>query len=220
MHAILSPLGYSVADDTPLANQVFDPSAVDDYYYSSEQSKEAVWHYHRNTNYSVVDDELIQDLYERGYHDELARTTRLKFLNLSRARSAEPAASRTRVAVESLRSGAVDHLDVDLLVCATGYAPMDPTRVLGEIGGHCLRDDQGRLRVDRDYRVVTSPEIRCGIYLQGGTEHTHGLSSSLCPISRCAAARSPTPSREPASTRRVRQGCGPDRNGLSGVKAV
>ncbi|MGH3486991.1 MAG: L-lysine 6-monooxygenase, partial [Actinopolymorphaceae bacterium] len=34
-------------------------------------------------------------------------------------------------------------------------------------------------RVGRDYRVVTAPEVRGGIYLQGGTEHTHGITSSL-----------------------------------------
>lgn len=222
LYAILSPLGYSVADNTPLANQVFDPSAVDDYYYSSEKSKEAIWHYHRNTNYSVVDDELIQDLYERRYQDEMDRNTRLKFLNLSRAKSAEPVGGRTRVAVESLRSGTVAPLDVDLLVCATGYEPMDPARVLGELAGFCQRDDQGRLRVDRDYRVVTSPEIRCGIYLQGGTEHTHGLSSSL--LSNIAVRSGEIVNSIARSCVRPPAEFGrdvvPDRNGLSGVKAV
>jgi L-ornithine N5-oxygenase len=33
--------------------------------------------------------------------------------------------------------------------------------------------------VERDYRLVTSPRLRCGIYLQGGAGHTHGLISSL-----------------------------------------
>ena len=33
--------------------------------------------------------------------------------------------------------------------------------------------------VDRDYRIATGPEVRCGIYLQGATEWTHGLSSTL-----------------------------------------
>lgn len=179
VYAILSPLGYTVADNTPLANQVFDPAAVDDFYFSSDRAKDAVWHYHRNTNYSVVDDELIRDLYERQYADELGRSTRLRFLNLSRAQSAESFHGRTRVAVQSLRSGEVDHLDVDLLVCATGYDPMDPAAMLGDLAGLCLRDERGRLRLDRDYRVATSPELGCGIYLQGGSEHTHGLSSSL-----------------------------------------
>lgn len=33
--------------------------------------------------------------------------------------------------------------------------------------------------MERDYRIITAPEMRCGIDLQGGTEHTHGLTSSL-----------------------------------------
>ncbi len=31
----------------------------------------------------------------------------------------------------------------------------------------------------RDHRVETVPELTAGIYLQGGTEHTHGLTSTL-----------------------------------------
>ncbi len=39
--AVIPSYGYSVADDTPFANQVFDPGAVDDYYYATEQTREA-----------------------------------------------------------------------------------------------------------------------------------------------------------------------------------
>ena len=51
--------------------------------------------------------------------------------------------------------------------------------LLGEVADRCLRDDEGRVRVERDYRVATDDSLRCGIYLQGGTEHTHGITSSL-----------------------------------------
>ncbi|GAA2820147.1 hypothetical protein GCM10020220_005510 [Nonomuraea rubra] len=30
------------------------------------------------------------------------------------------------------------------------------------------------MRLDRDYRIVTSQAMRCGIYVQGASEHTHG----------------------------------------------
>jgi L-ornithine N5-oxygenase len=33
--------------------------------------------------------------------------------------------------------------------------------------------------VERDYRLRTARDVPGAIYLQGGTEHTHGLSSSL-----------------------------------------
>jgi len=35
------------------------------------------------------------------------------------------------------------------------------------------------LCVQRDYRVATRCAMRAGIYLQGATEHTHGVGSTL-----------------------------------------
>ena len=70
-------------------------------------------------------------------------------------------------------------LPVDFVVYATGYAPPDPLATLGAASRCCRRDHAGRVRVGRDYRVATADDVACGIYLQGGTEHSHGLSSSL-----------------------------------------
>ncbi|MBK6016195.1 lysine N(6)-hydroxylase/L-ornithine N(5)-oxygenase family protein [Streptomyces sp. MBT53] len=177
--AIVPSYGYSVADDTPFANQVFDPDAVDSYYHGSQRSKDAVWQYHRNTNYSVVDDEVITGLYERSYEDEFSKSNRLGFLNLARVVDVKRVGGDTRVTVHSMVTEESYDLDVDLLVCATGYDPMDPAEILGELDTYCAHDAEGRHLVGRDYRLVTTPELNCGIYLQGGTEHTHGLASSL-----------------------------------------
>jgi L-ornithine N5-oxygenase len=82
-----------------------------------------------------------------------------------------------RATIESLTTREKSVLDCDVLVYATGYRPVDPLRLLGEAAAGCRLDEAGRVRVDRDYRLVTVPESN--IYLQGGTEHTHGISSSL-----------------------------------------
>ncbi|GLF99152.1 lysine N(6)-hydroxylase/L-ornithine N(5)-oxygenase family protein [Streptomyces yaizuensis] len=177
--AILPSYGYSIADSTPFANQVFDPGAVDDFYRGSQRAKDAIWERHRNTNYSVVDDEVIRGLYQRAYDDEVSGERRLDFVNLSRVAGVARTGDTTRVTVRSLADEDEYDLDVDVLVCASGYDPMDPARVLGGLDKYCPRDEQGRYRVGRDYRVATTDDLSCGIYLQGGTEHTHGLSSSL-----------------------------------------
>ncbi|WP_254715235.1 lysine N(6)-hydroxylase/L-ornithine N(5)-oxygenase family protein [Actinomadura sp. NAK00032] len=179
IHAIVPSYGYSIADSTPFANQVFDPEAIDDYYHGSRRAQDAFWEYHKNTNYSVVDDEVIRDLYRRAYDDGLAGTGRLNFLPLSRVAGVKSVVNDTRVTVYSTAREDSRDLDVDVLVCATGYDPMDPADVLGELDAHCLHEADGRIRVGRDWRIATAPGLRCGIYLQGGTEHTHGLSSSL-----------------------------------------
>lgn len=177
--AVFSRYGYSPADDSSFANRIFDPAAVDEYFAAPESVKRRLMDYHGNTNYSVVDIDLIDDLYRQMYQEKVLGTERLRFLNVSRLTDVEETPTKVRATVTSLVTGDETPLDADLVVFATGYSPADPIGLLGEVADRCLRDDEGRVRVERDYRIATDPDLRCGIYLQGGTEHTHGITSSL-----------------------------------------
>ncbi|NUR40587.1 MAG: SidA/IucD/PvdA family monooxygenase, partial [Streptomyces sp.] len=177
--AVFSRYGYSPADDSGFANRIFDPEAVDEYFAAPDDVKRQLMDYHGNTNYSVVDIDLIDDLYRQMYQEKVLGTERLRFLNVSRLVGVEERPDGVRATVKSLVTGEETLLDADVVVFATGYRPADPRGLLGEVADLCLRDDEGRLRVERDYRIATRPELRCGIYLQGGTEHTHGITSSL-----------------------------------------
>ncbi|MFB7358220.1 lysine N(6)-hydroxylase/L-ornithine N(5)-oxygenase family protein [Streptomyces gardneri] len=177
--AVFSRYGYSPADDSAFANRIFDPEAVDEYFTAPDDIKRKLMEYHGNTNYSVVDIDLIDDLYRQSYQEKVLGTERLRFLNISRLVGVEDGPDGARATVRSLVSGEETTLDADVVVLATGYSPADPIGLLGDVARHCHRDEQGRIRVERDYRVATDAELRCGIYLQGGTEHTHGITSSL-----------------------------------------
>ncbi|MGH4034889.1 lysine N(6)-hydroxylase/L-ornithine N(5)-oxygenase family protein [Actinomycetota bacterium Odt1-20B] len=177
--AVFSRYGYSPADDSSFANRIFDPDAVDEYFDAPEDVKRRLMDYHGNTNYSVVDIDLIDDLYRQAYQEKVLGTERLRFLNVSRLTDVKEAPDGVRATVKSLVSGEETALDADVVVFATGYDSADPIGILGEVADRCPRDDQGRVQVERDYRIVTESELRCGIYLQGGTEHTHGITSSL-----------------------------------------
>lgn len=177
--AVFSRYGYSPADDSAFANRIFDPGAVDEYFTAPDEIKQKLMGYHGNTNYSVVDIDLIDDLYRQMYQEKVLGTERLRFLNVSRLVGVEEAPTSVTATVTSLVTGEETALDADVVVLATGYSPVDPLGLLGEVADRCLTDDRGRVRVERDYRIATDPELRCGIYLQGGTEHTHGITSSL-----------------------------------------
>ncbi|MFF1465771.1 lysine N(6)-hydroxylase/L-ornithine N(5)-oxygenase family protein [Streptomyces sp. NPDC058330] len=177
--AVFSRYGYSPADDSSFANRIFDPGAVDEYFAAPEEIKRRLMGYHGNTNYSVVDIDLIDDLYRQSYREKVLGTERLRFLNVSRLVGVEEAPDKVSATVKSLVTGEETLLDADVVVFATGYSPVDPVGLLGEVADHCLRDDEGRVRVERDYRIATDPGLHCGIYLQGGTEHTHGITSAL-----------------------------------------
>ncbi|SDI08029.1 L-ornithine N5-oxygenase [Sinosporangium album] len=177
--AVFSRYGYSPADDSAFANRIFDPSAVDDFYTAPDEVKASLLSYHGNTNYSVVDIDLIDELYRRSYQENVAGAQRLRILNTSRVEGFDRVPDGVRVRVDRLTTGERVALECDALIFATGYRPPDPLDVLGELTAFCHIDERGLPKVGRDYRIVTDPALKCGIYLQGGTEHTHGLSSSL-----------------------------------------
>jgi L-ornithine N5-oxygenase len=176
VHGVFARYGYSPADDSSFANRIFDPAAVDDFYAAPEDVKRKLMGYHANTNYGVVDQDLIEELYRRVYREKVVGRQRLLLHNTSRLVDVNPDG---KCVIESLADGGRVPVDADVIVYATGYRPADPVRLLGELAGRCERDEYGRLRVTRDYRVVTDDGVRGGIYLQGGTEHTHGITSSL-----------------------------------------
>ncbi|NJQ04668.1 lysine N(6)-hydroxylase/L-ornithine N(5)-oxygenase family protein [Streptomyces lonarensis] len=181
--AVFSRYGYSPADDSPYANRIFDPGAVDDYYGAPQDVRDRLMAYHRNTNYAVVDLELIEELYRRAYQEKVQGRERLRMMPASTVCSlAVPPGEeddRITVHVQNQLDGSRLELRSDAVVFATGYTAPDAAPLLGKAGPHCARDAEGRLRVARDYRVVTDDSLTAGIYLQGGTEHTHGITSSL-----------------------------------------
>jgi L-ornithine N5-oxygenase len=123
--------------------------------------------------------ELIEALYATAYREKVQGRERLRFLNVSRIREVKDSGDRLDVAVEFLPTGELQDLTADLLVHATGYRPRDIGSLLGESAKICVRDDGDEVRVGRDHRVEVAPDVTAGIYLQGGTEHTHGLTSTL-----------------------------------------
>lgn len=200
--SVFAKYGYTPADDSPFANRIFDPEAVDLYYGAPREVKQSLFDYHRSTNYSVVDMDLIEALSRTMYQEKVQGRQRLRMMNVSRLREVGTRGDEVRVTVEFLPTGEREELAADLLVYATGYQPQGIGDNLGEVGKLCLRDEEDALRVGRDHRVATSPNVSADIYLQGGTEHTHGLTSTLLSTTavRAGEISSSLLARRPATT--------------------
>ncbi|MCK8678268.1 lysine N(6)-hydroxylase/L-ornithine N(5)-oxygenase family protein [Streptomyces lichenis] len=178
--AVFTRYGYSPADDSPFANRIFDPAAVDDFYRAPDEVKQALLTYHANTNYSVVDGELIEQLYRTAYQEKVAGTERLRVMGTTALTAVEELPDGARAVLRSLTTGEAFTLECDAVVMATGYTPTDPLQLLGPLAEECLTDGQGRLRIGRDHRVATTDRVRAGIYVQGAAAgHSHGITSSL-----------------------------------------
>jgi L-ornithine N5-oxygenase len=180
VHAIFTRYGYSVAEETPFANGIFDPVAVDRYFTAPSPVKSQMLHYHRNTNYSVVDSDLLADLYQRVYAEKVTGPKRLHLHNISSVTSLVEANDDVGITVADLTTGETTFLTVDQLIYATGYRPVDLRSVLGDAADVCQFDGCGQIVVGRDYQLaLREGRGSSGIFVQGGTEHSHGISSSL-----------------------------------------
>lgn len=179
VHSVFARYGYSPADDTPLVNAIFDPDTVDVYYHAPDDVKNLMLSYHANTNYSVVDRDLITDLHRRLYQELVTGERRLTMRNLSRVVAARDTGTALDIDVKYLPDGRVTSVRADWLIYATGYRPRSPLRMLGELSSYCKIEPNQSVRLERDHRIVTSERMRCGLYVQGTAEASHGLSSTL-----------------------------------------
>ena len=179
IHAVFGKYGYTPADDSPYANRIFDPEAVVDFHQSSAGLRQQLLDYHRGTNYSAVDLPLIEELYRREYQERVSGNRRLFVRGASEVSKILDSESGVTARICHRPSQDIDDVDCDAIIFATGFRPTGLVDLLGPLGEECVTDEQGRPVVARDYRVVTSDRVGGAIYLQGNTEHTHGLTSSL-----------------------------------------
>jgi L-ornithine N5-monooxygenase len=179
VHSVFARYGYSPADDSSFVNGIFDPQTVDLFFQAPGEVKDLLFGYHANTNYSVVDGDLIAGLYRSAYAELVAGERRLIMRNLSRVTAARPAGTGLDVDIAYLPDGSVASVHADWLIYATGYRPRSPLTVLGQLSSYCKAEPDQPLPLDRDHRIVTSEPMRCGIYVQGAAEATHGISATL-----------------------------------------
>ncbi|MHA6616157.1 lysine N(6)-hydroxylase/L-ornithine N(5)-oxygenase family protein [Pseudonocardia sp. DLS-67] len=177
VHGVFARYGYSPADDSPFANRVFDPAAVDDFFSAEPGVRRQLLEYHRSTNYSCVDLPLIESLYRREYAERVSGERRLFMHGASSMRTVREDPTGVRVEVVHKPTRRATTLDCDAVVYATGFDPMPLRDILGDLCDPRLLSDGPQ--VTRDYRLQASERLSGNIYLQGGTEHTHGLTSSL-----------------------------------------
>lgn len=179
VHGIHSGYGYVTTDMTPYANRIFDPEAVDEFFYAPREDRQEIFERHLTTNYSAVNPTTIDRVFDLDYADRCAGRRRLVWHKASRLTGVQADADGVDLRIASRLTGVEETIRVDALVCGTGYRALDPEVFLGEHHRILLRDEDGRPLVNRDYSAVLEPESSARLFLVGQTNHTHGISSTL-----------------------------------------
>lgn len=178
VHASFRRFGYSPSDSTPFVNRIFDPASVDEFYTAPQALKQRLLGYHWLSNYSAVDADLINTLYRREYDETVRGARRLHIHRVTEIAELDETPDGVRVTLRDLGDRHHQRITVDAVVMATGFQPSGIRELLGPTIDTGSAFDGALPLVERDYSLrLTGIDGR--IYLNGGVEHTHGLSSSL-----------------------------------------
>ncbi|KAK0617615.1 L-lysine 6-monooxygenase (NADPH-requiring)-domain-containing protein [Immersiella caudata] len=206
------------SDDSPFVNSIFNPEYIDRVYPRSSEYRAALLEDARATNYSVVRLELIEHLYEKMYHqrrtlgvDEKKWPHRIlagrKLVNINeKGDKLQLKVALSLPGEAETQDGPLleeEDLEVDLIICATGYQRRAHVDMLKDIwpllpestengSVPVARKDrwlvetedarQRVLEVSRNYAVRFTPGAvapEAGVWLQGCCEATHGVSVSV-----------------------------------------
>lgn len=165
------------ADDSPFVNEIFAPEFVDRVFQRRADDRERFIQEHRNTNYSVVDRELIEQIYAILYRQKILHQERHAVLGQQRVQSVQAAADGIALTSVDLTTGLARPRLYDAIILATGYERRTHHEFLEPLKHH-LRD----FRVDRNYRLISDDACSPPIFLQGFCEATHGLSDTLLSV--------------------------------------
>ncbi|WP_315782889.1 MULTISPECIES: lysine N(6)-hydroxylase/L-ornithine N(5)-oxygenase family protein [unclassified Bradyrhizobium] len=165
------------SDSSPFVNEIFNPEYTD-YFHSREDAQRAsIIRSFRNTNYAVVDPDLLDQLYRMTYQQRVAGERKLVLHPRSEIVGAGVTRDGITIELHNKDEDVRSRASYDAVVIATGYERSPVPAFLDPISRYI---EAGAL--DRDYRLQTAPGFRPQVYLQGCSETSHGLSDTLLSV--------------------------------------
>ncbi|KKA07769.1 ornithine monooxygenase [Pseudomonas ogarae] len=174
---ILRGSALKPADDSPFVNEVFSPEFTDLVFQQPHSERERLVNEYHNTNYSVVDIDLIERIYGIFYRQKVSGVARHAFRTLTTVEKATASDTGVELAVRNNATGELTVRRYDAVVLATGYERQMHRTLLEPLAQYL-----GDFEVDRNYKLITDERCKAAIYMQGFCQASHGLSDTLLSI--------------------------------------
>ncbi|WP_176059326.1 SidA/IucD/PvdA family monooxygenase [Paraburkholderia sp. BCC1876] len=182
IRSIHRTFSYRLKDTSPFSDEVYFPEFVDYYHRLSPSQRARLDEQVRPTNYSSVDGDILDALYQRVYEMKLYGREPLAIVRCTEVEEVIPSADAITLKLREQYTGVRSEMQAGLVILATGF--LDVGRNGRDGLPHLLRPHwdafawQGDcLDVGRDYRI-TAGATGVGLpalYLNGLCESSHGL---------------------------------------------
>jgi L-ornithine N5-monooxygenase len=167
------------ANNSALANEIFNPESVDLFYGSPDNQRREILADLRTTNYAAVDDADIKAIADLLYQQQVRGGSRLRLHRFTELIGCQDTLPQPSTILRDRRTGETSSHHFDGVVLATGYDFRSAGDLLTDLRPFLLRNPDGTLRVGRNYAAETTAAFQPKIFLHGAAEHTHGLTATL-----------------------------------------
>lgn len=163
------------ADSSPFVNEIFSPSFTNLHYENSQAERTKYLNEFKNTNYAVVDDILIDEIYNRLYKQSLTNKQRFNLQVKTDVESATLVNEQINLALRDAQ-GNIHQKIYDHVILSTGYSYPTRPAMLDKLSPWLQHD------ISRNYQLLSESNFKPRIFTQGINESTHGISDSLLSI--------------------------------------
>lgn len=174
---ILRGSALKPADDTPFVNEIFAPEFTDLIYKQDSAERARIIEEYHNTNYSVVDINLIERIYGIFYRQKVEAKNRHVYRRLTSVEQAIADNDGIVLDLHDRSTGKTSSERYDAVILATGYERKLHRQLLLPLEKYL-----SEFKVNRDYRIQADSRCKPAIYMQGFCESTHGLSDTLLSV--------------------------------------
>lgn len=178
---IFRKAGFRYYDTNPFLNELFYPSAVDDFYALDKEGRKSILDQMHYTNYGGVAPYLLDELYQLIYRQRLHGEQTSQIVPSTEVVEAREEAEEIHLTLRNTLTGKITRQTFDVVILGTGFENKLP-RLLDNLVEYLEPTEEGGVNVSRRYRVQTAPHVDAGLYLQGLAEDTHGITDSLLSI--------------------------------------
>lgn len=181
---LMRKFGYAPADDSHFNNEVFNPNFVDYFHALPCEKREQILNTFSQTNYSAVDSNLIEQIYRKIYQLKVCNEENKFYIQPhTKIIGLQIIDEQPLLLLEEIFTGVHSQISCDYIILATGYASKPIfEKLMISMNDYLLRDDRNQIQFDRNYRVMTTPDLKANIYAMGYAERSHGLTDTLLSI--------------------------------------
>ncbi len=170
--------GFRLYDLGHFSNECYFPEEVDYFHGLSKQSRANLSADVKFTNYSSVDADVSRTLYWRLYEDEVQGVHRIRVIKRSEAVAVTREGGSYRLDLRDVYKHDHQSVAVDTVVLGTGFVEDQVPDCIAPLAPYLDRDGDGDVVISRDYEVRVVPSFTAGLFINGLTERTHGISDA------------------------------------------